>query len=133
MANEPFDEEVFVVSDWINARNWGWLHTPRIDFRDNLIDMYKEFTIFHKDAPGDFYPNELSRLPNVTKDFAEKLKNKFPEYPEKFYRHFSFAISMFRKRILNQRIFEKESFRSKRKMLEYEHETAKKGKLTSTE
>ena len=133
LANEPFDEEVFVVSDWINTRNWGWLHTPRIEFRDNLIDMYKEFTIFHKDAPGDFEPNELSRLPNVTKDFAEKLKIKFPEYPEKFYRHFSFAISMFRKRILNQRIFEKESFRSKRKMLEYEHETAKKGKMTSTE
>ena len=132
LANEPFDKEVFVVSEWMNTRNWGWLHTPKIEFRNDLIEMDKEFRKFHSKAPGDFFPNELSRLPNVMKDFAEVLKIKFPGYPEKFYIHFSRARSFFRKRVLNQAIFESESFRSKRKMLEYEHETPKKGKQSGT-
>ena len=134
LASGDFDKDVFVASDWINMRNWGYLNTPDHKFVDDLIELDKAFRKFHEDAPGDvtpsFKPNDLSRLPNVTKDFAAKIKANFPNYPDKFYMLFSRTRSFARKRILNQAIYEQQTFRGKRKMLEYTdtQKQSKKGK-----
>ena len=83
LACGPYDPEIFVASDWIDLRNWGYLNTPTIQLKEDLIKMDAEFQKFHADAPGDYAPNELSRSPNAIKDFAAILKSKFPNYPEK--------------------------------------------------
>ena len=120
-ANEPYDEEEFVVSDWINAKNLGSLGTPKKSFNEDLIEMDKEFRKFHRKAPGKFAPHDLSREPNVTKDFAKKLIDKFPEYPEKLLKCFAVARTHFRKRYQIDALKFQESFRSRRKKMEYEY------------
>ena len=87
--------------------------------------MDKEFCAFHAKAPGvpgcSFAPNDLSRLPNVTNDFAAILIQKFPQHNKKLLKRFSRFRSHIRKRRIKQIIFEREqeTMRSKRKKLEY--------------
>merc|ERR1711974_230201 len=108
-------------SEWIEARNFGRLLTPTIEFKADLIKMDAEFRKFHANAPGEFAPNDLNRLPNVTNEFAAILIQKFPQYDKKLLKRFSRARSHFRKRRIKQILFEREqeSMRSKRKKLEY--------------
>ena len=49
MANEDFDDEVFVASDWIKMRNFGNLHIPTIELEKEIMEMDKIFFTFHQD------------------------------------------------------------------------------------
>ena len=118
-ANEPYDKDEFVVSEWINMRNWGSLGAPKVTFTEDLKKMDGIFRKFHENAPGKFFPNDLSRGPNVTKDLGASLIETFPEYPENLLKCFARARTHFRKRWIQEELKFIESFRSKRKKTEY--------------
>ena len=118
-ANEPYDKDEFVVSEWINMRNWGSLGAPKVTFTEDLKKMDGIFRKFHEKAPGKFFPNDLSRGPNVTKDLGARLMETFPEYPENLLKCFARARTHFRKRWIQEELKFIESFRSKRKKTEY--------------
>ena len=87
--------------------------------KDDLIKWDAEFRKFHQNAPGEFAPDDLSRKPNVIKDFGVLLISKFPEYPEQLLKCFARARTHFRKRYIKDALKFKETFRSKRKKSEY--------------
>merc|ERR1711994_770349 len=98
-ANEPYDHDEFVVSEWIDSRNLGRLGTPKKEFKQDLIEMNKEFCKFHENALGEFEPNDLSRKPNVINDFAGELIQKWhPKYSKILLARFARGRSHFRKR-----------------------------------
>ena len=82
MANEDYDDEVFVTSDWIKMRNFGNLHIPTVELEKDIMEMDKDFFNFHQDCPGLFKPFDLSRIEGVIRKFFELLKTKYlVKYP----------------------------------------------------
>ena len=129
-ANQPFDKEVFVDSEWMKLRNDAQHDVTTIKFQADLKSMDIAFKEFHKDARGpgkvNFTPNDLSRAPNVTKDFGEILIRDFPQYPRKLNARFARGRTFFRLRHLQKELRKKESLRSKRKVNEMVDSTAPK-------
>ena len=120
-ANEDFDEEKFVPSEWIKRRNFGKLGVPMHVFVNDIQKMYDIFYKFHANAnpAGKFAPMDLSRLPNVIKDYATNLKGEFPQYKDTALNRIARAFTHFRKRNVKQKYRMIESMRSKRKKTEY--------------
>ena len=95
-----------------------------------MNDLFQDF---HCKAAGQFYPNDLSREANVTKDFAKLLIKEFPQYPTKLLNRFSMGRTNIRRRHLSTEIQRKESLRSKRKKQEMSYSApAKKSKKATT-
>ena len=122
-ANEAFDEEKFVPSEWIKMRNFGKLGVPTHVFMNDIIKMYDLFCKFHASAnpSGKFAPMDLSRLPNVIRDYAAILKEKYPQYKDTALNRIARALTHFRKRNIKQKLRMNESMRSARKKNEYRH------------
>ena len=62
---------------------------------------------------------DLSRRPNVIRDYATNLKGEFPQYKDTALNRIARSFTHFRKRNVKQKLRMIESMRSKRKKTEY--------------
>ena len=103
-------------------RDFGNLSVPKIEFKEDLIEMDKAFREFHLDADGIFKTNDLHWRPGVIADFLDILIRQFhPKYPINLLRRFAKGRTFFRLRHLQRQYQNVESFRSKRKTMEYSY------------
>ena len=105
--NDTIHDNDFVESNWISLRNRSGLAFPHKELVKDLKVMEIEFQRHHEDSPGG-----LSKMNNVTKSLADRLKIMFPKYDLKVLRKFTLGRTMRRmKCIQNSKV--RESRRSK--------------------